>query len=112
MLPEGNNLYSSHHFTFKVSYDICILLLNTALMMMMSEPSLAVCGYQDSRSLLLDALCLSKNEGFCLGVKLVRGAYMDKERKLAMKEGRLDPIHPSWEDTNDRWLSRSIIHSF
>lgn len=60
------------------------------------------CGYQDSRSLLLDALSLSKNEGFCLGVKLVRGAYMDKERKLAMKEGHQDPIHQSWEDTNDR----------
>uniref|UniRef100_A0A8C7XWD4 Proline dehydrogenase n=1 Tax=Oryzias sinensis TaxID=183150 RepID=A0A8C7XWD4_9TELE len=40
---------------------------------------------------------------FCLGVKLVRGAYMDKERKLAEKEGRIDPIHQSWEDTNDSY---------
>lgn len=58
------------------------------------------CYLKESRSLLLDALSLSKNEGFCLGVKLVRGAYMDKERMLAEKEGRLDPIHKSWEDTN------------
>lgn len=63
---------------------------------------------QESRSLLLEALSLSKREGFCLGVKLVRGAYMDKERKLAEKEGRLDPIHQSWEDTNDRWVYSSI----
>ncbi|XP_071777818.2 hydroxyproline dehydrogenase [Centroberyx gerrardi] len=58
---------------------------------------------KESRSLLLEALDLSKSEGFCLGVKLVRGAYMDKERKLAKQEGRLDPVHESWEDTNDSY---------
>uniref|UniRef100_A0A673CJU7 Proline dehydrogenase n=1 Tax=Sphaeramia orbicularis TaxID=375764 RepID=A0A673CJU7_9TELE len=61
------------------------------------------CYLKESRSLILEALSLSKSEGFCLGVKLVRGAYMDKERKLAEKEGRLDPIHKSWEDTNDSY---------
>ncbi|XP_068439305.1 hydroxyproline dehydrogenase [Clinocottus analis] len=61
------------------------------------------CYLKESRSLLLEALRLSKDEGFCLGVKLVRGAYMDKERKLAEKEGRLDPVHQSWEDTNDSY---------
>lgn len=55
---------------------------------------------------MLEALRLSQVEGFCLGVKLVRGAYMDKERKLAEKESRQDPIHTSWEDTNDRWMRR------
>nr|XP_046232236.1 hydroxyproline dehydrogenase [Scatophagus argus] len=61
------------------------------------------CYLKESRSLLLEALSLSKKEGFCLGVKLVRGAYMDKERKLAEKEGRQDPIHRCWEDTNDSY---------
>lgn len=55
---------------------------------------------------MLEALRLSQDQGFCLGVKLVRGAYMDKERMLAEKEGRQDPIHTSWEDTNDRWMRR------
>ncbi|XP_036937524.1 hydroxyproline dehydrogenase isoform X2 [Acanthopagrus latus] len=58
------------------------------------------CYLKESRSLLLEALQLAKMEGFCLGVKLVRGAYMDKESKLAEKEGRPDPIHRCWEDTN------------
>ncbi|XP_073345646.1 hydroxyproline dehydrogenase [Pagrus major] len=58
------------------------------------------CYLKESRSLLLEALQLAKTEGFCLGVKLVRGAYMDKESKLAEKEGRVDPIHQCWEDTN------------
>ncbi|XP_034563784.1 hydroxyproline dehydrogenase [Notolabrus celidotus] len=58
------------------------------------------CYLKESRSLVLEALRLSKEEGFCLGVKLVRGAYMDKERKLAEKEGSHDPVHQSWEDTN------------
>ncbi|XP_054913890.1 hydroxyproline dehydrogenase isoform X2 [Poeciliopsis prolifica] len=63
------------------------------------------CYLKDSRSLLLEALHLSQAEGFCLGVKLVRGAYMDKERKLAEKECRVDPIHPSWEETNKSYNS-------
>ncbi|TKS89876.1 Hydroxyproline dehydrogenase [Collichthys lucidus] len=61
------------------------------------------CYLKESRSLLLEALHLSSNEDFCLGVKLVRGAYMDKERKVAEKEDRLDPIHRCWEDTNDSY---------
>ncbi|KAM9837632.1 hydroxyproline dehydrogenase [Aulostomus maculatus] len=61
------------------------------------------CYLKESRSLLLEALRLSQDEGFCLGVKLVRGAYMDKERRLAQKEGRTDPVHNSWEDTNDSY---------
>ncbi|XP_072524186.1 hydroxyproline dehydrogenase [Salminus brasiliensis] len=59
------------------------------------------CYLKESRDLLLDAIRLSVDQSFCLGVKLVRGAYMDKERKLADKEGRADPIHQSWEHTND-----------
>lgn len=70
----------------------------------MPVSSSPVCVFQESRSLLLGALHLAQKEGFCLGVKLVRGAYMDKERKLAEQEGRLDPIHRGWEDTNDRWI--------
>ncbi|KAJ0060604.1 hypothetical protein NL108_016579, partial [Boleophthalmus pectinirostris] len=61
------------------------------------------CYLKESRSLIQEAISLSKKEGFCLGVKLVRGAYMDKERKLAQKEGRQDPIHNSWENTNDSY---------
>uniref|UniRef100_A0A3B5KX74 Proline dehydrogenase n=1 Tax=Xiphophorus couchianus TaxID=32473 RepID=A0A3B5KX74_9TELE len=66
------------------------------------------CYLKDSRPLLLEALHLSQAEGFCLGVKLVRGAYMDKERKLAEKECRVDPIHPSWEETNKRLDEQQI----
>lgn len=61
------------------------------------------CYLKESRSLLLEALKMAKTEGFCLGVKLVRGAYMDKERKLAQQEGREDPVHQCWEDTNDSY---------
>lgn len=61
--------------------------------------------HQESKSLVLEALRLSQDEGFCLGVKLVRGAYMDKERTLAEKEGCPDPVHTSWEDTNERWTN-------
>uniref|UniRef100_A0A8C1QCM6 Proline dehydrogenase n=1 Tax=Cyprinus carpio TaxID=7962 RepID=A0A8C1QCM6_CYPCA len=61
------------------------------------------CYLKESRNLLLDAIQTATDQSFCLGVKLVRGAYMDKERKLAEKEGRTDPIHESWERTNDSY---------
>lgn len=58
--------------------------------------------FQETRTLLLEAISRSRKGGFCLGVKLVRGAYMEKERKLAVKEGRPDPVQDCWEDTNDK----------
>ncbi|MCJ8738263.1 hypothetical protein PDJAM_G00033590 [Pangasius djambal] len=61
------------------------------------------CYLKESRDLVFDAIRLSVDQSFCLGVKLVRGAYMDKERKLAKKEGRADPIHQSWEHTNNSY---------
>ncbi|XP_039620879.1 hydroxyproline dehydrogenase [Polypterus senegalus] len=58
------------------------------------------CYLKDSFSLLSQDLDLAAREGFAFGVKLVRGAYMDKERKLAKEQGYPDPVHKSWEDTN------------
>lgn len=39
-------------------------------------------------------------EGFYLGLKLVRGAYMEKERKIAQKQGLPSPICPSKVETD------------
>ncbi|XP_030630426.1 hydroxyproline dehydrogenase [Chanos chanos] len=61
------------------------------------------CYLKESRALLLDAIRLSVDHSFCFGVKLVRGAYMDKERKLALQKDKTDPIHQSWEHTNDSY---------
>ncbi|XP_056626499.1 hydroxyproline dehydrogenase [Triplophysa dalaica] len=61
------------------------------------------CYLKESRNLLYDAVETSVDQVFCLGIKLVRGAYMDKERILAEKEKRADPIHESWENTNESY---------
>ncbi|XP_056433073.1 hydroxyproline dehydrogenase isoform X2 [Gadus chalcogrammus] len=58
------------------------------------------CYLKEARGFLQEALDVSSREGFSLGVKLVRGAYMDKERRQAEKEDRPDPVHDSWENTN------------
>jgi proline dehydrogenase len=44
---------------------------------------------------LQDAYRRASGNGYYLGVKLVRGAYMEKERKRAAKLGYPDPINPT-----------------
>ncbi|XP_069044501.1 hydroxyproline dehydrogenase [Lepisosteus oculatus] len=69
------------------------------------------CYLRDCLSLLSRDVALSVRESFCFGVKLVRGAYMDKERLLANQSGRPDPVHQSWESTNrsyDRCLDTML----
>ncbi|SFG41352.1 proline dehydrogenase family protein [Pontibacter chinhatensis] len=39
--------------------------------------------------------------GYYLGAKLVRGAYMEKERKIAEQEGYPSPINPTKQATDD-----------
>ncbi|MEK6783547.1 MAG: proline dehydrogenase family protein [Bacteroidota bacterium] len=42
-------------------------------------------------------------QGYYLGVKMVRGAYMEKERERAAKMSYTDPIHPTKEATDNSY---------
>lgn len=63
------------------------------------------CTYQlyrhDKLASLITDLTLAKVEGFILGAKLVRGAYMEKERKRASEMGYDSPIQID-KDSTDR----------
>jgi proline dehydrogenase len=43
----------------------------------------------------------AKSDGYKVGYKLVRGAYMEKERQRAMEQGYKDPIQPTKEATDE-----------
>ncbi|WP_269235824.1 proline dehydrogenase family protein [Flavobacterium flavigenum] len=46
---------------------------------------------------------VAKNEGFFIGMKLVRGAYMEKENKRAEEKGYVSPICVSKEATDENY---------
>lgn len=48
------------------------------------------------------------NKGYILGAKLVRGAYMEKERKRAEEKGYPSPIQPNKEST-DRDYDTAVL---
>lgn len=52
-------------------------------------------------------LRLSEAEGFWLGIKLVRGAYMEKEGERAAAMGYINPIQPS-KETTDKDYDRAL----
>jgi len=54
----------------------------------------------DRLSFLSEALETAEKSGYIAGFKLVRGAYMEKERARALKLGYASPIQPSKEATD------------
>ncbi|XP_029462931.1 hydroxyproline dehydrogenase [Rhinatrema bivittatum] len=61
------------------------------------------CYLKESYDLLCQGIALADHLGVGFGVKLVRGAYMGKERKLAKEKGYEDPINLDWETTNQSY---------
>ncbi len=55
----------------------------------------------DRLQFLIDSFNTAQKDGFMLGAKLVRGAYMEKERNRAEEKGYESPIQPSKEATDD-----------
>lgn len=53
---------------------------------------------------------IARAEGFILGVKMVRGAYMEKERKRAEEMGYPSPIQPS-KEASDRDYDESLRYA-
>ncbi|CAN7985195.1 unnamed protein product [Ixodes pacificus] len=48
-------------------------------------------------------LALAASLGVSFGVKLVRGAYMDSERKRALSAGHPSPVFGTYEETNNNY---------
>ena len=55
----------------------------------------------DRLQFLIDSHDTSKKQGYILGAKLVRGAYMEKERERSYENNYESPIHPNKAATDD-----------
>ncbi len=65
----------------------------------------------DRNDYLTAILALSVTQSFHVGVKLVRGAYLEKENRVAQESNRTSPIHPHKEATDaayDKALQQCI----
>ena len=62
---------------------------------------------QDRLQFLKDSIDAAKERGFLLGVKLVRGAYMEKERERAESLGYPSPIQPD-KESSDRDFNAGV----
>ena len=61
----------------------------------------------DRQQFLKDSYEAALERNFILGAKLVRGAYMEKERKRAVQMGYPSPIHPE-KDSCDKDFNETI----
>ncbi|WP_193408750.1 proline dehydrogenase family protein [Flavisolibacter tropicus] len=55
----------------------------------------------DRFAFLKESFQIAEERGFLLGAKLVRGAYMEKERKRAVEKGYESPIQPTKEASDN-----------
>jgi proline dehydrogenase len=62
---------------------------------------------RDGLQQLMALIDLAKEKGFVAGVKLVRGAYMEKERNRAQKLGYSSPIHSTKTNT-DKMFNEAV----
>lgn len=61
----------------------------------------------DRQQFLKDSYAAALERKFILGAKLVRGAYMEKERKRAAEKGYPSPIHPD-KESSDKDFNESV----
>jgi proline dehydrogenase len=61
----------------------------------------------DRNDYFLRLIRRARSEGYKLGIKIVRGAYLEKERKRAKRYGYRSPINATKEDT-DREYDKSM----
>ena len=59
---------------------------------------------------LKETFAKAEKGNYFLGAKFVRGAYMEKERELALKNGLQSPIHPDKEAT-DKAYNDALVFS-
>lgn len=62
----------------------------------------------DKLASIIADFTVAENEGFLLGAKIVRGAYMEKERKRAAERGYPSPIQPDKAAT-DRDYNDALV---
>lgn len=120
---EWNKVVARFDKVCKASYDADVALLIDAEESWMQDPvddlvEKMMVKYNKSKPIVFNTLQMyrwdrldylkklhgkAKQEGFFIGMKLVRGAYMEKENERAIEKGYPTPICPSKEATDENY---------
>lgn len=107
MMLHSNRSEPLVAYTYQNYLKVRIVILHIRIdfiwLLSMTRHIFYLCFRQETPNILLKDIELARTHGVTFGAKLVRGAYIYKERALAKEKGYPDPVCETFEKTTENY---------